>query len=95
MSCRHSFALTAIYRYHILYSVCSDILNVDILRHKDKGQKDVYWPGPMRRSRFFRKYNFKYDAEKKGQLILVQKKFLRRVVEGLFLSNAGPKSGCL
>ena len=34
---------------------------------------------------------------KKGDLILVQKKkqFLRRVVEGLFLSNAGPKRGCL
>ena len=37
-----------------------------------------------------------YNAKKKGQLILVQKNlFLRRVVEGLFLSNAGPKSGCL
>ena len=37
------------------------------------------------------------DAKKKGQLILVQKKKqgLRRVVECLFLSKAGPKSGCL
>ena len=37
-----------------------------------------------------------YDAQKKGQLILVQKKnqALRRVVECLFLSKAGPKSGC-
>ena len=41
------------------------------------------------------------DAKKKGQLTKqlkrVQKKnpVLRRVVEGLFLSKAGPKSGCL
>ena len=40
-----------------------------------------------------------YDAKKKGQLRKqvkgVQKKqCLRRVVEGLFLSDAGPKSGC-
>ena len=40
------------------------------------------------------------DAKKKGQLTKqlkrVQKKnpVLRRVVEGLFLSNAGPKRGC-
>ena len=41
----------------------------------------------------------RYDAQKKGQLTKqvkgVQKnQFLRRVVEGLFLSKAGPKSGC-
>ena len=40
---------------------------------------------------------YTHDAKKKGQLILVHKKtrVLRRVVEGLFLSDAGPTSGCL
>ena len=35
-----------------------------------------------------------YDAQKKGQLIFVQKKpFFGRAVEGLFLSKAGPHRG--
>ena len=44
-----------------------------------------------------KKTAFTSDAKKKGQLILVQKKKqgLRRVVECLFLSKAGPKSGCV
>ena len=45
--------------------------------------------------------NFVDDAKKKGQLrkqvkeVQKKKQCLRRVVEGLFLSNAGPKRGCL
>ena len=38
--------------------------------------------------------NSTYDAQKKGQLIFVQKNpFFGRAVEGLFLSKTGPKRG--
>ena len=35
------------------------------MSNKDKAQKDIYWPGQVRRSRFLRKYNMKYGSSTK------------------------------